>query len=70
MVFELETAAHPENLKRVVIEPVTRVEGHGKVTLLLDADNEWNTASNSTLTTPADHAWGAANRRRYHASPR
>ncbi len=35
----LETAAHPENLKRVVIEPVSRVEGHGKVTLLLDADN-------------------------------
>ncbi len=33
----LETAAHPENLKRVVIEPVSRVEGHGKVTLLLDA---------------------------------
>jgi len=26
-------------LKRVVIEPVTRVEGHGKVSLLLDADN-------------------------------
>jgi len=25
--------------KRIVIEPVTRVEGHGKVTLLLDADN-------------------------------
>jgi len=39
MTFELETAAHPENLKRVVIEPVTRVEGHGKVTLLLDEDN-------------------------------
>jgi len=39
MTFALETAAHPENLKRVVIEPVTRVEGHGKVTLLLDADN-------------------------------
>ena len=35
----LETAAHPENLKRVVIEPLTRVEGHGKVTLLLDDDN-------------------------------
>jgi NAD-reducing hydrogenase large subunit len=35
----LETAAHPETLKRVVIEPVTRVEGHGKVTLLLDEDN-------------------------------
>ena len=31
--------AHPENLRRVVIEPVSRVEGHGKVTLLLDADN-------------------------------
>ena len=36
----LETAAHPENLKRVVIEPVSRVEGHGKVTLLLDADDK------------------------------
>lgn len=28
-----------QELKRVVIEPVTRVEGHGKVSLLLDADN-------------------------------
>jgi NAD-reducing hydrogenase large subunit len=32
----LETAAHPQTLKRVVIEPLTRVEGHGKITLLLD----------------------------------
>ncbi len=32
----LETAANPRSLRRVVIEPVTRVEGHGKVTLLLD----------------------------------
>ena len=39
MPRELETAVHPEKLKRVVIEPVTRVEGHGKVTLLLDEDN-------------------------------
>ncbi|TFH12556.1 MAG: Ni/Fe hydrogenase subunit alpha [Nitrosomonadales bacterium] len=39
MSSELETAANPENLKRVVIEPVTRVEGHGKVTLLLDDNN-------------------------------
>lgn len=39
MPFELETAANAANLKRVVIEPVTRVEGHGKVTLLLDEDN-------------------------------
>ncbi|MDP2828314.1 MAG: Ni/Fe hydrogenase subunit alpha [Sulfuricellaceae bacterium] len=39
MTFELETAAHPENLRRVVIEPVTRVEGHGKVTLLMDENN-------------------------------
>ena len=38
MSFKLETAAHPENLRRVVIEPVSRVEGHGKVTILLDAD--------------------------------
>ena len=35
----LETAAHPERLRRVAIEPVTRVEGHGKVTLLLDEEN-------------------------------
>ena len=27
------------NLKRVVIEPVTRVEGHGKVSILLDEQN-------------------------------
>jgi NAD-reducing hydrogenase large subunit len=39
MSSELETASNPENLKRVVIEPVTRVEGHGKVTLLLDGNN-------------------------------
>ena len=36
MSFELETAAHPEGLRRVAIDPVSRVEGHGKVTLLLD----------------------------------
>jgi NAD-reducing hydrogenase large subunit len=39
MTTSLETARHPETLKRVCIEPVTRVEGHGKVTLLLDEDN-------------------------------
>ena len=39
MTFPLETAAHPENLRRVAIDPVSRVEGHGKVTLLLDANN-------------------------------
>ncbi len=36
MSFELETATHPEKLTRVAIDPVSRVEGHGKVTLLLD----------------------------------
>ena len=35
----IETAEHPEKLNRVVIEPLTRVEGHGKVTLLQDDDN-------------------------------
>ncbi|MDD5058991.1 MAG: Ni/Fe hydrogenase subunit alpha [Sideroxydans sp.] len=35
----LETAAHPETLRRVAIDPVTRVEGHGKVTLLLDEND-------------------------------
>ena len=39
MANPLETAAHPEKLKRVVIEPLTRVEGHGKVTLLQDEAN-------------------------------
>ncbi len=39
MSFELETAAHPKGLRRVAIDPVSRVEGHGKVTLLLDEDN-------------------------------
>ena len=39
MTFPLETAAHPESLRRVAIDPVSRVEGHGKVTLLLDANN-------------------------------
>jgi NAD-reducing hydrogenase large subunit len=40
MYEHLETAANRENLKRVVIDPVSRVEGHGKVTLLLDEDNQ------------------------------
>ncbi|NJD08178.1 MAG: Ni/Fe hydrogenase subunit alpha [Methylococcaceae bacterium] len=39
MYEHLETAANPEQLKRVAIDPVTRVEGHGKVTLLLDEAN-------------------------------
>ena len=39
MSDQLETAEHPEQLRRVVIEPLTRVEGHGKVTLLQDEDN-------------------------------
>jgi NAD-reducing hydrogenase large subunit len=39
MTFPLETAAHPEHLRRVAIDPVSRVEGHGKVTLLLDANH-------------------------------
>jgi len=33
------TSAQRNGLKRVVIEPVSRVEGHGKVTLLADDDN-------------------------------
>ena len=36
----LETAAHPQGLRRVAIDPVSRVEGHGKVTILLDAQNK------------------------------
>lgn len=36
MPSSLDTALHPEKLRRVVIEPLSRVEGHGKVTILLD----------------------------------
>jgi len=39
MSSELETASNPEKLERIVIEPLTRVEGHGKVTLLQDENN-------------------------------
>jgi NAD-reducing hydrogenase large subunit len=40
MSYELETASNPEQLRRVAIEPVSRVEGHGKVTILLDENNQ------------------------------
>ena len=36
MTFPLEKAADPKGLRRIVIEPLSRVEGHGKVTILLD----------------------------------
>jgi len=36
MSHKLETAEHPGNLRRVAIDAVSRVEGHGKVTILLD----------------------------------
>jgi NAD-reducing hydrogenase large subunit len=39
MSFDLETATTPEGLRRVAIDPVSRVEGHGKVTLLIDDQN-------------------------------
>ena len=38
-MFNLETAQSPHKLRRVAIEPVSRVEGHGKVTILLDDEN-------------------------------
>ncbi|MEZ5543049.1 MAG: Ni/Fe hydrogenase subunit alpha [Pseudomonadota bacterium] len=39
MSTELETADNPGRMKRVVIEPLSRVEGHGKVSILLDEDD-------------------------------
>ena len=39
-MFELETADTAQKLRRIAIDPVTRVEGHGKVTLLLDEANK------------------------------
>src|SRR5450759_2254012 len=40
MSHQLETAEHPEGLRRVAIDTVSRVEGHGKVTILLDEQNQ------------------------------
>ena len=40
MTYNLETAQNPETLRRVAIDPVSRVEGHGKVTILLDEHNK------------------------------
>ena len=40
MYEHLETAENASHLKRVVVDPVSRVEGHGKVTLLLDENNQ------------------------------
>jgi NAD-reducing hydrogenase large subunit len=37
---KLETAEYPGTLRRVAIDPVSRVEGHGKVTILLDERNQ------------------------------
>jgi NAD-reducing hydrogenase large subunit len=37
---DLETATSPQKLRRIAIDPVTRVEGHGKVTILLDEANK------------------------------
>ncbi|MCC6621505.1 MAG: Ni/Fe hydrogenase subunit alpha [Deltaproteobacteria bacterium] len=36
MTTDLERADNPTGLRRIAIEPVSRVEGHGKVTILLD----------------------------------
>ena len=35
----LETVAESERLQRIAIDPISRVEGHGKVTLLLDENH-------------------------------
>ncbi|MCL1861412.1 MAG: Ni/Fe hydrogenase subunit alpha [Proteobacteria bacterium] len=39
-MFELENAKTTQGLRRIAIDPVSRVEGHGKVTLLLDEQNK------------------------------
>jgi NAD-reducing hydrogenase large subunit len=40
MASDLEKATDPSKLKRIAIEPLSRVEGHGKVTILLDDENK------------------------------
>ncbi len=39
MMPSLETASRAQGLRRIAVDPVSRVEGHGKVTILLDAQN-------------------------------
>jgi NAD-reducing hydrogenase large subunit len=36
----MTTTQTNDGLKRIALEPITRIEGHGKVTLLLDAQNK------------------------------
>ena len=38
--LQLECATDPGALTRIAIEPISRVEGHGKVTLLMDENNQ------------------------------
>jgi len=40
MTSPLDTATDSAKLRRIVIEPVSRVEGHGKVTILLDGEKK------------------------------
>ncbi len=40
MSYQLETAERPATLRRVAIDSVSRVEGHGKVTILLDEQSQ------------------------------
>jgi len=40
MSYQLETANNPAGLRRVAIDTVSRVEGHGKVTILLDEQSQ------------------------------
>ena len=40
MPYKLESAERPAGLRRVAIDTVSRVEGHGKVTILLDERNQ------------------------------
>ena len=40
MRHQLETAENPAGLRRIAIDTVSRVEGHGKVTILLDERNQ------------------------------
>ncbi len=51
MSSSLETAKDPEKLERIVINPLTRVEGHGKVTLLQD-ENHLLTPGNTDKLSP------------------
>ena len=52
-IGDMNHGCRPMNTRRVVIEPVTRVEGHGKVTILLDENEPGDSRPGCTSSSSA-----------------